>query len=110
MKTASNNRFQGTLHKVSGPLNRDVGNNDMKIWNNVLSAMTVCSWTAFLFLDHKLQQVTAQAVQDQSGTYGELFGPLSFFRPAVLVLSLLLTATALCLLVFGYSHSIPKQE
>ena len=22
---ASNNRFQGTLHKVSGPLNRDVG-------------------------------------------------------------------------------------
>jgi len=22
---AANNRFQGTLHKVSGPLNRDVG-------------------------------------------------------------------------------------
>ena len=25
MKKKSNNRFQGTLHKVSGPLNRDVG-------------------------------------------------------------------------------------
>ena len=26
----SNNRFQGTLHKVSGPLNRDVGHKKMK--------------------------------------------------------------------------------
>ena len=24
----ANNRFQGTLHKVSGPLNRDVGHKD----------------------------------------------------------------------------------
>ena len=26
-----NNRFQGTLHKVSGPLNRDVGHKNMNI-------------------------------------------------------------------------------
>ena len=40
MKIASNNRFQGTLHKVSGPLNRDV-RQFMNIMKNYL-AFIIC--------------------------------------------------------------------
>ena len=36
---ALNNRFQGTLHKVSGPLNRDVGSKQMKIYFAIILCM-----------------------------------------------------------------------
>ena len=41
MKIASNNRFQGTLHKVSGPLNRDVQRPEMMKKNDELAMATV---------------------------------------------------------------------
>jgi hypothetical protein len=69
--------------------------NGLKTW---LSIVTTFAWLGFVVLDHHFQKLVEQAVRDRAGTYGELFGPLSFFRPAFLVLALALTAVALVLL------------
>ena len=46
MKTDANNRFQGTLHKVSGPLNRDVGHKKMKDALIILLLMIMAGCTS----------------------------------------------------------------
>ncbi|MFZ9024476.1 MAG: hypothetical protein ACO3BO_06985, partial [Anaerohalosphaeraceae bacterium] len=51
----------------------------------------IIAWIVFLWLDKLWNEVMAQAVSEKTGTYGELYGPLSFFRPAVLYLALILT-------------------
>lgn len=78
------------------------------MWKIGLSVVTACSWAGFLWLDIRFQQVMSQAVRSRSGTYGELYGPLSFFRPTALFISLVLTVTVLCLFVYGKRCSGPQ--
>jgi hypothetical protein len=47
-----------------------------------LAVITFATWIAFFFVDRLWQQTLAEAVSRQEGTYGEMYGPVSFFRPA----------------------------
>jgi hypothetical protein len=81
-----------------GPVNVGDRNVMTGMLNKVIGVVMILSWCLFLFLDHHFQKVVSQAVLDRNGSYGELYGPLSFFRPAALILSLVLTlATAIML-------------
>jgi hypothetical protein len=62
----------------------------------ILSISIIVFWGLFLWLDKLWNEVIAEAVVKKMATYGELFGPLSFFRPAILYLALALT---LCLTI-----------
>jgi len=70
----------------------------MKVFKKILSVLTALSWLLFLFVDYYWQIVITKAVCDQNATYGEMYGPLSFLRPIVLITALVLTGTALCML------------
>ena len=55
-----NKRFQGTLHKVSGPLNRDVGHKTMKtIFALISLTLTIAPAFAgtFILVDHQSEAV-----------------------------------------------------
>lgn len=62
----------------------------------ILPISTIVFWILFLWVDKLWNEVIKKAVVEQLGTYGELFGPLSFFRPIILYLALTLT---ICLMV-----------
>ena len=47
----SNKRVQGTLHKVSGPLTRDVGGKKEKLWPLQYTVPTVTNTPAFAWDD-----------------------------------------------------------
>jgi hypothetical protein len=49
-----------------------------------VSILTIVAWGAFLFLDHLWQQCLTEAASRQAGTYGEIYGPVSFFRQTFL--------------------------
>jgi hypothetical protein len=63
------------------------------------AAIVGALWALFLWLDYLWQQVLEEAVTEQRGFYGELYGPLSFFRPLALWLALGVTILALVMLV-----------
>ncbi len=76
----------------------------MKI--KIISISTALSWIAFLLLDYGYLEVIHQG---QNGVYGEMYGPLSYFRPIFLSISLLLTLICLCILFFKSDDFSKKQ-
>lgn len=75
----------------------------------LISISTALSWIAFLLIDFSYLGVIHQAVLDKNGTYGELYGPISYFRPIFLCISLLLTLICLCILFFKSNNFSKKQ-
>ena len=57
----------------------------------ILAITNLIFWLIFILLDKAWNNVITEAVSAGQKTYGELFGPLSFFRPLALWASLLLT-------------------
>ena len=57
----------------------------------ILPISVIIVWGLFLWIDKLWNEVIGNAVSAKLGTYGELFGPLSFFRPVVLYLAFFLT-------------------
>lgn len=67
----------------------------------VLSAATVAAWVAFLFLDVQWNACLSRAVEAGNKTYGEAYGPLSFFRPLVLYVAFSLSLVCGAWLAFS---------
>lgn len=65
----------------------------------IVMLLTIVFWVLFLIIDVNYGRVMSDAVKMKNGTYGELMGPLSFFRPIFLYGSFLLT---LLLVVIDY--------
>jgi len=65
----------------------------------ILNIIVVVLWSLFLFADFVWQDVMITAVNGRQATYGEAFGPLSYFRPKILYLAFSLTCLN-ALLVF----------
>ena len=80
------------------PLSLGDGNEKMNRFRKLIGILTALSWVAFVLMDIQFQKVIERAVADRVGTYGEIIGPLSFFRPVSLWVALSLTALALILL------------
>ena len=70
----------------------------------IFGALAVVAWIAFLLIDHAWQRVLVQAVTDQTATYPETYGPLSFFRPVTLYLALAASLVCVGLLVLTRSR------
>jgi hypothetical protein len=68
-----------------------------------LCIVTFTAWLTFLYLDYLWQQCLTDAVVRQAGTYGEIYGPVSFFRPTVLYSSAGLSLACAFLLFRGAS-------
>jgi hypothetical protein len=55
-------------------------------------AISSClGWIAFIIIDYYWNHIISDAVQLRQGSFGELYGPLSFFRPIILYTSILLS-------------------
>jgi hypothetical protein len=72
-----------------------------KVARITLAVATAAVWAMFLYLDALWNICLSQAVADGSQTYGEIYGPLSFFRPIALSLALGLSLTCAASLVFS---------
>jgi hypothetical protein len=46
-----------------------------------LAVATVGAWCVFLYLDALWSECLQRAAEDGKKVYGEMYGPLSFFRP-----------------------------
>lgn len=66
-----------------------------------LSVATVMAWAAFLFLDSLWSACLSRAVEEGSKAYGEIYGPLSFFRPLSMYSAWALSLLCAGLLVIG---------
>jgi len=66
-----------------------------------LAITTILIWSAFLYLDSQWNACLRQSVEQGSKTYGELYGPLSFFRPLSMYLALALSLLCAGLLIVG---------
>jgi hypothetical protein len=67
----------------------------------VLAIATVAAWAAFLYLDSLWNACLSRAVQEGSKTYGEIYGPLSFFRPITMYSALALSLFSVGVLAIG---------
>jgi hypothetical protein len=45
------------------------------------AALSIILWILFLVTENLWLSVMTEAVSSKTGTYGEAYGPLSFFRP-----------------------------
>ena len=63
--------------------------NDMKKIIILLQIVTILPWAFFLYIDYFWQEILKEAVTN--GFYGEIYGPLSFFRPIFLYSAIALT-------------------
>ena len=66
----------------------------------ILSIIAVGFWCLFLWIDKLWNEIMEKAVAEKLGTYGELFGPLSFFRPIVLYTAFTLTVCLAILILW----------
>ena len=66
-----------------------------------LAIATVTAWAGFLFLDSLWCACLSRAVKEGSRTYGEIYGPLSFFRPLSMYSALALSLLCVGWLVIG---------
>ena len=58
---------------------------------NILSLINLFLWFAFVWVDRIWGDVLFDAVSRKQGTLGEIYGPISFFRPVILYSALALT-------------------
>jgi hypothetical protein len=56
-----------------------------------LCLATAAMWMAFLCLDSQWNSCLTHAVTEGKKTYGEMYGPLAFFRPVVMYSALSLS-------------------
>jgi len=66
-----------------------------------LAVATFAVWVMFLYLDALWNACLSQAVAGGDRTYGEIYGPLSFFRPIALFLTLGLSLICAASLAFS---------
>ncbi len=57
----------------------------------IASGINLILWITFIWLDNIWNDVLKEAVTRKDGVYGELFGPVSYFRPKILFLAILFT-------------------
>lgn len=62
---------------------------------------TIVAWGAFIFLDSQWNACLSHAVEEGKKTYGEIYGPLTFFRPATMYLALGLSVLSGAWLALG---------
>ena len=62
----------------------------------------------FLWIDKLWNEVLYQAVGEKLGTYGELYGPISFFRPVALYLALILTLSLVIMNLIRVNPQNPR--
>jgi len=72
----------------------------------ILSILAIVSWVVFLWIEKLWNEVMEKAVAEKLGTYGELFGPLSFFRPIVLYSAFALTV---CLAIMNIKKKLKNK-
>ena len=65
----------------------------------ILGIAIVVGWISFLFLDSLWNRTLREAVSAASGTYGELYGPLSFFRPAAMYFAFVVSIVSALMLI-----------
>ena len=82
----------------------------MRIFRIVVVILLIVSWSAFFVVDYQLAEVIRDAVRERQGMYGEMYGPLSYFRQVFLVASAALSLIAAGLLIFGRSDSGKNRE
>jgi hypothetical protein len=74
-----------------------------------LAVATTAGWAMFLYLDAFWNACLSQAVAAGSRSYGEIHGPLSFFRPIALFLALGLSLICAASQAFSsHPHSAPR--
>ena len=61
----------------------------------------VVLWIAFYFIDSSFQNVISEAVKRKEGLYGEMYGPLNYFRSLCLHSALVVTIVGFTLLWKG---------
>jgi len=49
--------------------------------NRILSVLLLVVWISYLFCDFYLLDELEKAISSADATYGELYGPASFFHP-----------------------------
>ena len=54
----------------------------------ILSVVNLFLWLVFIWMDKIWNDVLHEAVIRKEATYGEMFGPISYFRPKVLYLAI----------------------
>jgi hypothetical protein len=57
----------------------------------ISALVSVLGWITFIVIDYHWNRAISEAVELRQGTYGEIFGPLSFFRPIALYSSFCLS-------------------
>ncbi len=67
----------------------------------LLLFLTAAAWASYLWVDRAWQDCISAAVASKSGTYSEVYGPLSAFRPLALYSSCLLSFLCALLTVFN---------
>ena len=72
-----------------------------EVMKKILSMSVIVLFGLFLWVDKLWNEVIAKAVAERLGRYGESFGMLSFIRPTILYLTLVLT---LCLIVVNFKR------
>jgi hypothetical protein len=65
-----------------------------------IAVASVLAWAAFLYLDAQWNACIGRAVEEGKKTYGELYGPLAFFRPLSMYSAFALSLACVALLVF----------
>ena len=66
----------------------------------IVSVANVVLWAEFIWVDLLWNDVIESAVVQRQGLYGELFGPISFFRPILLYTAFGLTVLLAVLTFF----------
>ncbi len=74
------------------------------MFSKVFGLALIASCCAFLWIDYQWQLLLETAVSNRAGTYGESYGPLSFLRPLVLSIAMLLSIVAAVLVMKHYAH------
>ena len=78
----------------------------MKALRTLAAVLTLVCWFGFLALDALWRSVVWEAVSRREGTFGELYGPVSFFRPVALYAAL--AGTLLCVVLLLTTNREPK--
>lgn len=69
----------------------------------LVAAITIVLWVLLAIVDLTWLAVVHDAVTGRTGSYGEMYGPLSFFRP------ILFWSAAICSVACAISVMIPRR-
>jgi hypothetical protein len=63
-----------------------------------IGVCTLLSWSLYGYFDYWWTQTLITAVKEQRGKYGEIYGPLTFAKPASFWLAIFLTIACIVLM------------